>query len=149
MKTLDKLKMAQAGGFIACVWQRTCKTRKGVEASIEKVVAAHSLQFAAAYDNRLAVQEKRESGELPAENQGLRGFQWETFPRILQAEKTGKLYARFNVTKATRFSTVYLKNGKRVSKEEIAPLLLASEISKGEAPLVLNVGVDNLIALRC
>lgn len=148
MKHLEKLMTAQAGGFISCVWQRDCKTRKGVSSRVEKRVAAHSLQFAAAYDNRATVQEKRQNGELPAENQGLRGFQWEVFPRILRAEKTGKLYARLNVTKATRFSTVYFLDGKRADKSTVAPLLLASEISKGEIPLVLNVGVENLIALR-
>lgn len=148
MKILEKLLNAQAGGFIACVWRRDCKTLKGVSSRVEKRVAAHSLQFAAAYDNRAQVQSMRESGELPAENQGLKGFVWEVFPRVLRAEKTGKLYARLNVTKTTRFSTVYFLDGKRADKTTVAPLLLASEISKGEIPLVLNVGIENLIALR-
>lgn len=149
METLTKLLNANPGGMLACVWQRDCKTRKGITVSIEKRVAAHSLQFAAAYDNRATVQDKRESGESPAENQGLRGFTWEVFPRILRAEKSGKLYARLNVTKATRFATVYFLDGKRIDKATIAPYLLASEISKGEIPLVLNVAVDAIKSLRC
>ncbi len=148
MKTLEKLLNATPGGFIACVWRRPCKTYKGIEANIEKQVAAHSLQFAAAYDNRAVVQTARANGELPAENQGLKGFEWQTFPRVLKATKTGKLYARLNVTKATKFSTVYFKDGKRVGKADVAPLLLASEISKGEVPLVLNVSVDAILSLR-
>lgn len=150
MKTnLEKLIEANGGTFIAAVWQRDCKTRKGCDARIEKRVAAHSLTFGASYDARAMVQERRESGELPAENQGLRGFQWENFPRILRAEKTGKLYARLNVNPASKFSTVFLLNGKRVDRETVAPFLLASETGKGERPLVLNVGVDNLIRVRC
>ena len=149
MNTLEKLIAANGGTFISAVWQRDCKTRKGCDARIEKRVAAHSLTFGVAYDNRAVVQTARASGELPAENQGLKGFEWETFPRILRAVKTGKLYARLNVTSASRFSTVFLLNGERVDKATVAPLLLASETASGERPTVLNVGIDNLLAVRC
>lgn len=149
MNTLEKLINAKGGIMVSAVWERACKVRKGADVQITKRVAAHSLQFAAAYNNRAQVQAMRSNGELPAENQGLKGFRWEVFPRILKAEKTGKLYARLNVTQATRFATIYTLNGKRVAKEDVAPYLLASEISKGEKPLVLNVGIDNFLAVRC
>ena len=149
MNTLEKLIKANGGTFIAAVWQRDCKTRKGVTATVEKRVACHSLTFAVAYDNRATVIEGRANGELPAENAGLKGFVWEVFPRILRAEKTGKLYARLNVTSTSRFSTVFLLNGERVDKATVAPLLLASETASGERPTVLNVGIDNLLAVRC
>jgi hypothetical protein len=149
MKTLEKLLAAPGGAFISAAWRRPAKTRKGVSALVEKSVAAHSLTFGVAYDNRAVVREGREDGTLPAENAGLRGFTWEVFPRILRADKTGKLYARLNVTAGSKFAAVWFLNGKRVEKSIVAPLLLASETGSGERPVVLNVALDNLTALRC
>jgi hypothetical protein len=145
---IETLKAAKAGGFISAVWQRDCKVRKGVTARVEKRVAAHSLTFGVNYDNRAVVIAGREDGSLPAENAGLRGFTWTEFPRFLRADKSGKDYARLNVTAKSRFSSVYLLNGKRVKLEEIQDLLLASETAKGERPTVMNVALDNLCAVR-
>jgi hypothetical protein len=145
---IDTLTVAPSGGFISAVWQRDCKVRKGIVSRVEKRVAAHSLTFGVAYDNRAVVQSGRENGTLPAENAGLKGFEWIEYPRFLRAVKSGKLYARLNVTKKTRFASTYWLDGKRVTKASVEPMLLASEISSGEVPTVINVGLDNFRAVR-
>jgi hypothetical protein len=148
MQTIERLNAIPAGRFISTVWKRQAKTRKGFEGVIEKQTAANGLQWGVEYDNKAVIQEKRENGELPAVNAGLNGMEWVSYPKILRGVKSGKLCVRFHLTKKTRFAVNWLLNGKRVSKEEILPFLLASEQSSGEKPDAINVGIDSILAVK-
>lgn len=64
------LTLAPKGANIVLEWTRSAKTRKGVTDTILKSVRMVG-RVGVEYDNLRAVQEKRESGELPTENAGL------------------------------------------------------------------------------
>lgn len=69
MNPYQKLKNARGGQFVAVVWQRACKVKKGSPA-IQKRCAANGLTFGVDYDKRAIVVAGRDDGTLPAENAG-------------------------------------------------------------------------------
>lgn len=148
MQTIEKLNSIPAGRFISTVWKRQAKTRKGFDGVIEKQTAANGLQWGVGYDNKAVIQEKRETGELPAVNAGLNGMEWVSYPKILRGVKSGKLCVRFHLTKKTRFAVNWLLNGKRVSKETIEKHLLASELFSSGKLDAINVSVDSILAVK-
>ena len=76
-------------------------------------------------------------------NTGLKGFEWVNYPTILQNAK-GDKYVRIETNSNTRFESVYRVNGKEVNKADIEQYFLASEKSKGELPVVMNIKIDNI-----
>jgi hypothetical protein len=147
MNPYEKLKAARGGQFVAVVWQRACKVKKGAPA-IQKRCAANGLTFGVNYDNRGVVVAGREDGTLPAENAGLIGRTWVEFPRFLKSDKSGAMMARFNVTKSSRFATQFLLNGKRVELEKVKEFLYASEYAKREDFTTFDLTIDNICAVR-
>jgi hypothetical protein len=121
------------GANIILEWVRPCKTRKGVQDAITKSVRMVG-RIGVEYDNLKAVQEKRESGELPAENAGLPWGNWSEYPWLI--EHKGQYYVRLykGTSASVHPEAHFFRNGVEVEKESIAPLLLASELddSKGE-----------------
>lgn len=136
----------KAGTWVAILWEKELKTRKGVEASIVKMTEA-TLRMGVAYDNKASVQEKRENGELPSENQGLPYGTWYRFPYLIESK--GKLQLRVTTSQNTKYNTKYFMNGTEVTKDEIRELVLKSEIeSNGERPEVFNIKIENVLAIR-
>jgi len=74
------------GANIIVEWVREAKTFKGVSEKITKSVRMVG-RMGIDYDNMASVQAKRESGELPAENQGLKWGFWVTFPYLIGFNK--------------------------------------------------------------
>lgn len=134
------------GTWVSIAWEKELKTRKGIEAIITKKTEA-VLRMGVSYDNKASVQEKRENGELPKENQGLPYGTWYMFPMII--EHKGNYQLRVTTSENTKYATKYFMDGKEVTKDEIRELVLKSEVeSSGERPEVFNIKIENLIAIK-
>ena len=114
------------GANIVVEWIRPCKTLRGVPALITKQVRMVG-RVGINYDEQVAVQAKREAGELPAVNAGLPWGKWEIFPWLI--EHKGEHYLRlYNGTSKTVHPSVsFFMDGLPVDKELVQELLLASE----------------------
>lgn len=131
------------GQFSRAVWGRFCKVRVG-SPEIKKVtvmVARAGVQ----YDNLKSVQEKRENGELPAENAGLPWGEWEQYPYLIKHK--GQRYVRLYPVPNTSCKVEYFINGKAVSYDSIVKYLLASELKKEQSPDCIVVKLCDIIEL--
>ena len=97
MQNLLETFLAKRGQFLSVSWKRPAKVYQDVNLLIEKKVRAVNVRAGVSYDARASVQDKRESGELPRENAGLRGMEWakddkgeSLFPHVLKSIKTGE-----------------------------------------------------------
>ena len=134
------------GTWVSILWEKELKTRKGIEAVITKKTEA-VLRMGVSYDNKASVQEKRENGELPSENQGLPYGTWYMFPMII--EHKGNYQLRVTTSQNTKYDTHYFMNGVEVKKDEIRELVLKSEVeSNGERPEVFNIKIENVLAIK-
>lgn len=104
------------------------------------------VRFGVEYDHMKAVQLKRESGELPAQNAGLKWGEWEMFPYFIR--HNGSMYLRCNPSHNNPVTTEYYLNGVKVDKAQIENMCLASEFRKTEALDTFTVNVENVIAVR-
>jgi len=141
------------GQNLRAIWGKALKTRKGVTDLVEKVTSI-VIRGAIDYDNLAVVQEKRESGELPAENAGLPWGEWAEFP--LHITHKGTDYARFyngsgiNVANGQEFRPMveYYLNGELSDKATVEPLCLASEFRSSEdKPDCYTVKAENVRAI--
>jgi hypothetical protein len=117
------------GANIILEWVRDLKTRKGVTDNLTKSVRMVG-RVGMDYNHLGAVQEKRESGELPAEPQPLPWGTWAKFPYLI--EHKGGFYLRLykGTSEKVHPECHFFRNGVEVSKEEIAPSLLKSELEE-------------------
>jgi len=139
---------AKRGSFRSMVWERSLKTRKAYNGNmIVKRTYGSALRMGVNYDNMKSVQEYRKNGVLPSENQGLVGRKWLIPNLTLQSEKTGKTLLRVSMAQNSSFNTEYYLNGKKVEKETIEQMVLASEVKSHDMPTVFDVKTDNIIAI--
>jgi len=117
------------GANIVVEWTRNGKIRKGVASLVQKQVRMVG-RIGIEYDNMKAVQEKRDNGTLPSENQGLPWGRFEIYPYLI--EHKGNRYLRlYKGTSATvKPHAHWLMDGNEVSREVVAPMLLASEMQE-------------------
>ncbi len=117
--------LTRKGQIVTITARRSMKTLKSTQAMIEKL-SVFQARAGINYDNVKAVKEKRESGELPAENAGLPWGEWHQFPYVIRHK--GKFYFRL-YTVANNFTpkTVYFVNGVESDRATVEPLCLASE----------------------
>lgn len=141
--------LTKKGQFVSLHTKRPMKVRKGVVDNLEKD-STFVVRIGVDYDNIKAVQEKRESGELPEQNAGLKpNFKWVHFPVLLQNEKSGEFYIRCSKGANTAPKTKYFKNGIEVKKDDIQALCLAVEFPKTERNNdVFDIKVSNIIELK-
>ncbi len=143
LKAIDNYK---AGTWVAILWEKELKTRKGIKSVVTKKTEA-TLRMGVAYDNKASVIEKRETGELPKENQGLPYGTWHMFPYLI--EHKGNLQLRVTTSQNTKYNTHYYIDGIEATKDEVRELVLKSEIeSNGERPEVFNIKIENVVAIR-
>lgn len=152
LPALVRRALSKAGHFTGFLWVRPMKTRKGVTDTVTKTVRCVG-RVGLAYDNRAAVQDARESGELPATNAGLPWGEWfavngESFFPYLITHK-GNLYLRIYPVPGRAPKVIYKLNGRIVSKAEIAHLCLASEFSEVKEDIgCMTLGVNALRLVR-
>lgn len=146
MKNIKEIALTKKGQFTNLTYARACKTLKGAP-EIMKTTRAYNVRIGAEYDALRSTHEAKgvnTTEEAHALNNGLRGFEWVTYPYILKATKSGKEYVRIETAKNSRFETVYTMNGQTVSKADIDQYLQASEKKNGEMPTVMNIGIENI-----
>lgn len=115
------------GANIVLEWIRPAKVRKGITEKIEKSVRMVG-RMGMEYDNLKVVQAGREDGSRPAENAGLPWGQWAEYPYLI-AHKGGFYLRLYTGTSDKVHAKVeWLLNGQPVSRDSIAPMLLASEL---------------------
>lgn len=142
---LDTL-MSRKGQIVTVQTVRPLKVRKGMPEILKH--SEFQCRVGVTYDNIGAVQEKRESGELPAENQGLPWGEWETFPYVI-AHK-GERYVRCTMLRNNFFrAPVFTVNGETISREDAERMALASEFRKDEdGPDVFNIKLSSVINVK-
>lgn len=145
MNIIEKA-LSKKGTFATVQYSRPVKVKKN-SPMITKVTRARNVRIGAQYDALKAVQATKgvnstqEAHEL---NTGLKGFEWDVYPTLLHSIKTNKQYIRVETNNNTAFDTTYIMNGKVVNKADIEQYMLASEKSKGDMPVVFNIGVENI-----
>lgn len=119
------------GCNIIVEWVRNGKVRKGVTSNIQKSVRMVG-RIGIEYDNMQTVQTKRATGELPAENAGLPWGRYEVYPYLI--EHKGERYLRLykGTSNKTTPRVVWFKDGSEVQRDEVADMLLKSELDSKE-----------------
>ncbi|RMD51067.1 hypothetical protein D6827_02940 [Candidatus Parcubacteria bacterium] len=87
------------------------------------------------YDNKASVQEKRENGELPAENAGLPWGEWLKPPYLVSHK--GNIYVRLYPTPNCKVESYFTIDGEKVSDEEIFGRYVISRY-EGDKLVVIN-----------
>lgn len=143
----NELNKIKKGTFVDMSWGKQLKTRKGVADIITKE-SNGNVRLGIEYDNKKSVIEKRESGEIPAENQGLKGMEWLQFPYLLQGKNS--IHLRVYPTNNNPIHAKYYKNGVEISKDEAKEYCLKSEIPdrNGELPECLNIKIENIKTIK-
>lgn len=153
IETIKEILKAHKGQNLRAIWGKQLKTLKGVEGVVEKVTSI-VVRGGCDYENLATVQEGREDGSLPSENQGLPWGEWAEFP--LHIGHKGTDYARFypasgiNLSTGTEFVPVveYYLDGELTTREVVQPLCRASEFpSRDEKPLCFTVKAENVRAI--
>lgn len=142
----NAIRTTAKGSFHSAVWKKTLKTKKAFQnENIVKITKA-VVRFGIEYDNMKAVQIKRESGELPKENAGLPWGEWKQYPYIITHK--GNDYLRVSVSANNPIISEYYLNGKRVDKDVIKSMCLASEFpTNTEKPDTMTINIDNIITM--
>lgn len=145
MNIIEKA-LSKKGTFATIQYSRAVKVKKN-SPMITKVTRARNVRIGAQYDALKAVQlakgvnSTQEAHEL---NTGLKGFKWDVYPTVLHSVKTNKQYIRVETNNNTLFETTYIMDGKVVNKADVEQYMLASEKSKGDMPVVLNIKLDTI-----
>jgi hypothetical protein len=146
MNTIIEKALAKKGTFATVQYSRPVKVKKG-SPMITKVTKARNIRIGAQYDALKAVQVAKgvaNTQEAHEVNTGLRGFEWDIYPTVLHSIKTKEQYIRIETNSNSKFDTTYIMDGKVVNKADIEQYMMASEKSRGEMPVVMNIGVKNI-----
>lgn len=127
LPTLIRKVLAKAGQFTGFLWTRSMKTRKGITAQVTKTVRCVG-RVGLSYDNRVAVQAARKSGELPATPQPLPWGTWLLFPYLISHKDS--LYVRIYPVPGRAPKVIYRIDGKLATKAQAQALCLASEFGE-------------------
>lgn len=144
--SIREVALAKKGTFATLEYSRPVKVKKSCPVEITKTTVARNVRIGAQYDAMKSVQIAKgvtNTAEAHKLNTGLKGFEWVNYPTILQNAK-GDKYVRIETNNNTKFESVYRVNGKEVNKADIEQYFLASEKSKGELPVVMNIKMDSI-----
>jgi hypothetical protein len=125
--------------------ERLMKTRKGEDAIVKR--SEFQCLVGVVYDTIPEVVAKRESGELPAENQGLPWGEWAEFPYVIHHK--GEYYVR--CTRAhTDFprTAEFIRNGETITREDAKSACLSSEFREGDDSVIFNIKVSSIRDLK-
>ena len=140
--------LSKRGQIAVIEFARPLKTRKEfAHLCIEKNVTM-AVRCGITYDNINNVIEKREAGDLPAVNQGLKWGKWVEGLENYVIEHKGNEYLRFATLPNGKNERIFTLNGKQVTAEEIKPFCLASEFAEKDDMDVFNVKAENVKDIR-
>lgn len=145
--SIREVALGKKGTFATLEYSRPVKVKKGCPVEITKTTVARNVRIGAQYDALKSVQIAKgvnNTNEAHALNTGLKGFEWENYPTILKSTKTGAQYVRVETNNNTKFESVYRINGREVNKTDVEQYFLASEKSKGDMPVVMNIKLDTI-----
>lgn len=142
----------RAGVFYRVQWTRTMKVRKSFAGVVVLKTVTTTVKAGIEYDNRAAVQAKRETGELPAVNAGLPWGEWYDYPRVI-AHK-GQYYLRLypapesgHTTEATYWAAWPDAQVGPITADKAREYCLASEFNDGPQADCFTVKLANLVSL--
>ena len=144
--SIREVALGKKGTFATLEYTRPVKVKKGCPVEIQKTTVARNVRIGAQYDALKAVQLAKgvtTTADAHKLNTGLKGFEWVNYPTILQNAK-GEQYVRVETNSNTKFESVYTVNGREVSKADVEQYFLASEKSKGEMPVVMNIKLNTI-----
>ena len=144
--SIREVALGKKGTFATVEYSRPVKVKKACPVEIMKTTVARNIRIGAQYDAMKSVQLAKgvtSTADAHKLNTGLKGFEWVTYPTILQNAK-GDKYVRIETNNNTRFESVYRVNGREVNKADVEQYFLASEKSKGELPVVMNIKMDSI-----
>jgi hypothetical protein len=137
--------LSKKGTIVTVKTQKAVKVKKGKQ-PITKL-SVFQARLGINYDNMQSVKQKRETGELPEQNQGLPWGNWKVFPYVI--EHKGKEYIRFSKVNSTmKNETHYYRNGIEITRDEVYNDCLASEKPKDTELDCFNIPVDNIIEIK-
>jgi hypothetical protein len=142
----DKLQLiidnTNAGRFTRVEWERLLKVKKGVDPIIKATSA--TLTLGTSYDSKAIVKEKRENGDLPAENAGLPWGEWLQYPWVI-AHK-GEQYLRCSVVKNDRNppKVSFFQGGVEISRDQAKAQAYASEFYDRDDLIVFNLKAESI-----
>lgn len=142
--------LSKKGHFATVQYSRPVKVKKGAP-MITKVTRARQIRIGAQYDALKVVQTAKgvtNTEDAHKLNTGLKGFEWVKYPTILRSLKTKEDYVRIETNSNSKFDTTYIMNGKVVDKKDIEQYILASERSKGDIPVVMNIKASYITAIN-
>lgn len=143
--TFLKLLMSRKGQIVTLVTERPMKVRKN-QLPITKR-SEFQCRVGVNYDNIKNVKEKREIGELPAENAGLPWGEWVEFPYVIGHK--GELYVRCTALNNDFYrEPVYTQQGEAISRETAQTQCLASEFSNRSDNEVFNIKLSSLLSVK-
>lgn len=132
------------GSFRVMETCKSLKTRKTESAHSVVKVSRQTVRFGCRYDNLKAVQEKRESGELPETNAGLPWGEWLEEGYLITHK--GNVYLRVT-SSPNKPKTTYLVDGKVATEEQARALCLKSEFHEN-TPDCYNVKISNIVTIK-
>ena len=149
-RILEAVVSANKGTNINLCWKRPVKCKKN-SPKIEKEVCS-SGRLGVKYDNIGAVQAKRASGELPAQNAGLPDWQeWQMYPYLLAHKTSGQVYLRMtpSTLKHAKTTVTWYCNGVECDYDVIKHFLYASEkiVPNKPRPDVFMVKIENMVSV--
>jgi hypothetical protein len=147
----EALKDLPKGANVLVTWKRPVKLKKAYRNMPFTKLTTMLCRIGVSYDNIQQVQDKRESGELPAANAGLKGFEWIEAPMTLRHIKNGKTYLRLESgTFKSKAKVTYEIDGQIVDFANWDHAIMASERpkEKKEGNLTFNVGAENILAIH-
>lgn len=144
-KVLARVKNNKRGTFKSAVWERPCKTKKAFNNMVIMKRTEAVVRLGIEYDNIQAVKDKKASGELPEQNQGLPWGEWALFPYLISHK--GNTYLRMTPSKTHKTHVTYFVNGVVTPYENIENMLLASEKQKKDDIDVFSININNIISL--
>jgi len=142
----SKIHSYNKGSFRTMETCKPLKTLKSQSAHSVMKISRRTVRLGVQYDHLKAVQAKRESGELPAVNQGLKWGEYVKGEEGYLITHKGNTYLRVT-SSPNKAKTTYLIDSKVSTEEEAKKLCLASEFRSGERPDVMNINVEHIVNL--
>ena len=137
------------GTIHTLTYSRELKTKKNVSDIMTKIETVQ-VAFGVDYDHKKDTIEKRQSGELPEENQGLaESDEWVIFPYIIKNKKTNEIKLRCNGINSSKHEVKYFRNGLEVKPEDIIADCYSKEVNLEipEVKKTFNLGIDKVLNL--
>ena len=140
------------GANVILEWNRTlaCLKTSGCQDTIVKSTRMVG-RIGIDYDNQKAVQAKRDSGELPAENAGLNGMEWIEPPYLLRSLKSGRTLLRLYCGTSDKIhpEVHFFRNGVEVARESLNGSVASTDWKPSEEkPDCFSCHTDDIVRIH-